>query len=179
MGLMYGHWLLQIQKRGISSLIVLYPPPVPRDFVDEILSSDTPQPIDSLSLAIRVALQTTLLPRITLEDVPTDHTYEERASLMDMAKGRVPHDQKVFQVDDDWVPPPTTTKLTGQENAVPLIPPKDHWRIPVIITANIVPPPPPNSSNVDYSRSKTTSSSTPYQVKFKSVRIGMPSLQSH
>jgi exosome complex RNA-binding protein Rrp42 (RNase PH superfamily) len=80
-------------------------PPPSRDFVDEILSSDTPQPIDSLSLAVRVALQTTLLPHITLEDVPTDHTYEERASLMDMAKGRVPHDQKVFQVDDDWVPP--------------------------------------------------------------------------
>jgi len=121
-------------------LCCIPPHSVPRDFVDEILSSDTPQPLDSLSLAIRVALQTTLLPHITLEDVPTDHTYEERASLMDMAKGRVPHDQKVFQVDDDWVPPPTTTtKLISQENAVPLIPPKDHWRIPVIITANIVP----------------------------------------
>ena len=69
----------------------------------EILSSDSPQPLDVLSLAIRIALQTSLIPHITLEDVPTDKSYEERASLMDIQKGRIPHEDKVFQVDDDWV----------------------------------------------------------------------------
>ena len=70
---------------------------------DEILSSDIPQPLDALSLAIRVALQTSLIPHITLEEVPLDRTYEERASIMDMQKGREPHEERVFQVDDDWV----------------------------------------------------------------------------
>jgi len=62
--------------------------------------------LDALSLAIRVALQTSLIPHITLEEVPLDRTYEERASIMDMQKGREPHEERVFQVDDDWVIPP-------------------------------------------------------------------------
>jgi hypothetical protein len=69
----------------------------------EILASDSPEPLDALSLAIRVALQTSLLPRITLEDIPVLGTYEESASLLDIQKGGAPHDDKVFQVDDDWV----------------------------------------------------------------------------
>jgi hypothetical protein len=69
----------------------------------KILSSDIPLPLDALSLAVRTALQTTLLPHITIEDVPSGRTYEERAALMGLDKGRVPHEEKVFQVDDDWV----------------------------------------------------------------------------
>jgi hypothetical protein len=69
----------------------------------QILSSDISQPLDALSLAIRVALQTSLIPHLTLEEVPLDRTYEERASIMDIQKGREPHDERLFQVDDDWV----------------------------------------------------------------------------
>ena len=52
---------------------------------------------------MRIALHTSLIPHITLEDVPLDITYEEQASLMDMQQGRMPHEERVFQVDDDWV----------------------------------------------------------------------------
>jgi hypothetical protein len=81
------------------------PKPPVHELTREILASDVPEPLDALSLAVRVALQTSLLPRITLEDIPVSQTYEERASLMDIGKGRVPQEEKVFQVDDDWVPP--------------------------------------------------------------------------
>ena len=77
--------------------------PVSTQVNDEILSSDISQPLDALSLAIRVALQTSLIPHLTLEDIPLDRTYEERASIMDMQKGREPHEERLFQVDDDWV----------------------------------------------------------------------------
>lgn len=69
----------------------------------QILWSDIPQPLDALSLAVRIALQTSLIPHITLEDIPLDLTYEEQASLMHMQQGRAPHEERVFQVDDDWV----------------------------------------------------------------------------
>jgi hypothetical protein len=81
--------------------------------VDKILSSETPQPLDALSLAVRIALQSSLLPHILLEDVPVDTTYEERASLMDNQEGRIPHDEKVFQVDDDWVSCPSALLISG------------------------------------------------------------------
>lgn len=77
--------------------------PVSTPANDQILSSDISQPLDALSLAIRVALQTSLIPHLTLEEVPLDRTYEERASIMDIQKGREPHDERLFQVDDDWV----------------------------------------------------------------------------
>ena len=72
----------------------------------KILWSDVPLPLDALSLAVRVALQTSLLPRITIEDALPEESYEEMASLLDIRKGRVPHghNEKVYQVDDDWVP---------------------------------------------------------------------------
>jgi hypothetical protein len=82
--------------------IVWYP--LGFSFADQILANDVLAPLDALSLAVRVALQTTLLPLVTLEDVAPDRTYEERALEMDVQKGRIPHDEKVFQVDDDWVP---------------------------------------------------------------------------
>ena len=82
---------------------MLYHPMIRKGVDSEILSSDIPQPLDALSLAIRVALQTSLIPHITLEEVPPDRTYEERASIMDMQRGREPHENRVFQVDDDWV----------------------------------------------------------------------------
>lgn len=69
----------------------------------KILSSDIPLPLDALSLAVRIALQTALLPHINIEDIPSERTYEERAALMDFDKGRVAREEKVFQVDDDWV----------------------------------------------------------------------------
>jgi exosome complex RNA-binding protein Rrp42 (RNase PH superfamily) len=84
-------------------LIVWYFPSEVSRIDWKILSSDVPQPLDASSLAVRIALQTSLLPHITLEDVPVDRTYEERASLMDIQKGRIPHEERVFQVDDDWV----------------------------------------------------------------------------
>ena len=71
--------------------------------IDEILSTDVPLPLDALSLAVRVALQMSLLPHIILEDVAPDKSYEERASLMDVQKGRIRREERVFQVDDDWV----------------------------------------------------------------------------
>jgi hypothetical protein len=56
-----------------------------------------------LSLAVRIALQTTLLPHIIMEDDPVNTTYEEKSSLI-TPKGRMPYNHQVFQVDDDWVP---------------------------------------------------------------------------
>ena len=97
-----GIWLSPRRKRGMYTSIVWYP--LGFSFANQILASDLLAPLDALSLAVRVALQTTLLPLVTLEDVAPDRTYEERALEMDVQKGRIPHDEKVFQVDDDWVP---------------------------------------------------------------------------
>lgn len=69
-----------------------------------MLSTDVPIPLDALSLAVRIALQTSLLPHISIEDIPIDKSYEDRESLIDL-RGAIRHDQKVFQVDDDWVSP--------------------------------------------------------------------------
>jgi len=69
-----------------------------------MLSTDVPIPLDALSLAVRIALQTSLLPHISIEDIPIDKSYEDRESLIDL-RSATRHDQKVFQVDDDWVSP--------------------------------------------------------------------------
>src|SRR5277367_384489 len=70
-------------------------------------------------------------------------------------------------------PSPTLshTNLHCQENAVPLIPVKDHWRIPVIITANIVPPSRRHYKIDGIYRLNRPSFSMRYRVRFKYVRI--------
>lgn len=101
MGLTRGHWLLLRRRRGIFGLIVWYLTFL--NDTDEILSSDTPCPLDALSVAIRIALQTSLLPHVIVEGVLPEKKYEERAEVIDIRRGRLPHEERVFQVDDDWV----------------------------------------------------------------------------